>query len=187
MSSSLIRPAVQADAGRLLEIYEWYVKNTAVTFEYDTPSLDEFRARMARTAAKYPYLVIEDGGVLLGYAYAGPFVGRAAYDWSCEMTVYLDHDARRRGFGRALYDAIQERLARMGVRNLYACIGEPPAEEDPYLTHDSARFHARMGFREVGRFHLCGCKFGRWYDMIWMEKLIGGHDGPPTALKKNSE
>lgn len=176
-----IRSAAPADAPRLLEIYAWYVERTAVTFEYETPALSDFRARMKRTMARYPWLVAEEGGRILGYAYAGIFKDRAAYDWSCEVTIYLDHEARGRGLGRALYGALEAALGEMGMRNLYACIAfaEP---EDEYLTQDSPRFHARMGYREAGRFRRCAWKFDRWYDMIWMEKFIGSHDGnrPPA-------
>ena len=97
MQDITIRNASLADAPRILEIYAWYVEHTVITFEYDVPSLEEFEGRMRRTMQKYPYLVIERDGRVEGYAYAGPFVGRAAYDWACELTIYLDHDARKHG------------------------------------------------------------------------------------------
>ena len=181
MQDITIRNASLADAPRILEIYAWYVEHTVITFEYDVPSLEEFEGRMRRTMQKYPYLVIERDGRVEGYAYAGPFVGRAAYDWACELTIYLDHDARKHGVGRALYEALADRLQAMGILNLYACIGYPQAE-DEYLTRNSARFHEHLGFALVGTFHNCGYKFGRWYDMVWMEKIIGEHrpDQPPV-------
>ena len=169
-----IRNARIADARRILAIYDFYVKNTAITFEYDTPSLDEFKERMKKTMLRYPYLVIEEDGVIQGYAYAGAFVGRAAYDWSCELTVYLDHTRQKCGMGRKIYEALEDALRKMGVLNLYACIGYPE-EDDEYLTKNSADFHAHLGFTKVGEFHKCGYKFGRWYHMIWMEKTIGEH------------
>ncbi len=101
-------------------------------------------------------------------------MGRAAYDWAAELTIYLDHDARRGGMGRVLYEALADRLKAMGVLNLYACIGYPLVE-DEYLTKNSAQFHEHLGFTLAGTFHNCGYKFGRWYDMIWMEKIIGEH------------
>ena len=171
----MIRTATIDDAERLLEIYAWYVKNTAITFEYDVPSLEEFRQRISRTLKKYPYLVIEENGIIQGYAYAGAFVGRAAYDNSCEMTIYLDHNSKGHGYGRALYDTLELSLKDMGVLNLYACIGDP-VEEDEYLTRNSEQFHQHMGFTKVGEFHKCGYKFNRWYNMIWMEKIIGEHN-----------
>lgn len=171
-----IRNATTADAKRLLDIYDYYVRNTAITFECDTPSLDAFTARMEKTMERYPFLVILNDDVIQGYAHAGPFVGRAAYDWSCELTIYLDRHAQKCGMGRMLYDALEDAAQRMGILNLYACIGCPEAE-DEYLTTNSADFHAHMGFVKVGEFHKCGRKFGRWYNMIWMEKIIGPHDG----------
>ena len=145
MQDITIRNASLADAPRILEIYAWYVEHTVITFEYDVPSLEEFEGRMRRTMQKYPYLVIERDGRVEGYTYAGPFVGRAAYDWACELTIYLDHDARKHGMGRALYEALADRLQAMGILNLYACIGYPQAE-DEYLTRNSARFHEHLGF-----------------------------------------
>lgn len=169
-----VRNAVLEDAGRILEIYSYYVQNTAISFEYETPTLDEWRARMARTMSRYPYLVVEEDGVIQGYSYAGSFVGRAAYDWSCEMTIYLDHNVQKRGMGRKLYEAMEQALKKMGILNLYACIGYPD-RDDKYLTTNSAGFHAHLGYTKVGTFHKCGYKFGRWYHMIWMEKIIGEH------------
>ena len=166
-----IRPAVPEDAPRLLEIYAWYVENTAITFDLKVPDIEAFRSRVISILERYPYLVIEEDGVIRGYAYAGPFVGREAYRFSCEVTIYLDKDMRRRGYGRALYAALEERLRAQGIRNLYACIGDPP-EEDRYLTHNSEDFHHHLGYTKVGTFHACGYKFGRWYNMIWMEKLL---------------
>lgn len=181
----MIRNATTSDAERLLEIYGWYVENTAVSFEYEVPTTEEFRGRIGHTLRRYPYLVIEDGGRAMGYAYAGAFKGRAAYDWSCEVSVYVDRDARRQGFGKRLYAALEAALGEMGITNLYACIAVPETE-DEYLTLDSVRFHARMGYIEAGRYHKCGCKYGRWYDMVWMEKMIGEHrpNQPPVRWGK---
>lgn len=177
-----IRKAEQSDAERLLEIYDYYVKNTAITFEYCTPSIEEFNARMERTMKRYPYLVILKDDIVEGYAYAGTFVGRAAYDWSCEMTIYLDYKAQKCGMGRMLYEALETALKEMGILNLYACIGYPDTE-DEYLTRNSADFHAHLGFEKVGEFHKCGYKFDRWYSMIWMEKIIGEHEDKQPSIR----
>ncbi len=176
-----IRDATAGDAGRILEIYDYYVKNTAITFEYDTPSLDEFRGRMERVMRRYPYLVVLEDGRIEGYAYAGPFVGRAAYDWSCETTIYLAPGARKRGMGRALYEALEQALGDMGILNLYACVAYPE-RDDAYLTDNSARFHQHLGYARAGEFRKCGYKFGRWYDMFWMEKIIGEHMADQTPV-----
>ena len=161
-----IRNAKISDADRLLEIYDYYVRNTAITFEYETPSLEEFTARIEYTMKRYPYLVVEVDGRIEGYAYAGVFKDRAAYDFA--------HDSRKSGLGRMLYEALEEKLKAMGIQNTYACIAYLDVE-DEYLTKNSAEFHEHVGFSKVGVFHKCGYKFGRWYDMVWMEKLIGEH------------
>ena len=102
------------------------------------------------------------------------------------MTIYLDPNARKGGLGRRLYEELADRLKKMGILNLYACIGYPQVE-DEYLTKNSAEFHAHLGFELVGTFHNCGYKFDRWYDMVWMEKIIGEpHAGQP-AVKSYSE
>lgn len=171
---TLIRDARMTDAERILAVYAPYVRDTAITFEYEVPSLAEFASRMERTMRRYPYLVLERGAEILGYAYAGPFVGRAAYDWCCELTVYLAPDARGGGFGRRIYQALEEKLRQMGMLNLYACVAYPQTP-DEYLDRNSAEFHKHLGFSPVGEFRRCGYKFGRWYDMIWLEKIIGEH------------
>ena len=171
----IIRTTTIEDAGTLLEIYSYYVEKTAITFEYDVPSKEEFEGRIMHTLKRYPYLVIEDDGQIKGYAYAGVFKDRAAYDRSCEVTIYLDKDSKGRGYGRALYEALETELKKQGITNLYACIGDP-VEEDEYLTRQSEQFHGHLGYTKVGDFHKCGYKFGRWYNMIWMEKIIGDHN-----------
>ena len=175
MENIVIRSVSLNDAEALLNIYAYYVKNTAITFEYDVPTLEEFKQRITNTLKKYPYLVVVKEGTILGYAYAGVFKNRAAYDWSAEMTIYLKYDAVKCGLGRMLYEALETEMKKRGFLNLYACIGYP-IEEDEYLRRNSAEFHAHLGYQTVGEFHKCGYKFGRWYNMIWMEKLIGGNE-----------
>ena len=169
-----IRSASIADAARILDIYAPYIEETAISFELEVPTLEEFRSRMATTLQSYPYLVAEQDGTILGYAYAGPLGERAAYARSCELSIYLDRRARGRGLGRTLYEELERRLREQGILNLYACIADPVVE-DEYLTYDSERFHAHMGFHKVGKLHKCGHKFGHWYNIIWMEKFIGEH------------
>ena len=166
-----IRSATPDDAAAILGIYAYYVENTAISFEYDVPSVEEFRERIANISKRYPYLVHEDDGVIKGYAYAGVFKDRAAYDRSCEVTIYVDHSSKGKGYGRALYESLEKALRQTEITNLYACIGDP-IEEDEYLTRDSEHFHQHMGYTKIGEFHKCGYKFGRWYNMIWMEKII---------------
>jgi L-amino acid N-acyltransferase YncA len=171
-----IRPAVPGDAEALLGIYAPYVEKTAITFEYTVPSAAEFRGRIEHTLQKYPYLTASCGGKAVGYAYAGPFGSRAAYDWAVETSIYVSFDKRRAGIGRRLYAALEACLAAQGILNLNACIAYPPSgADDEYLTSGSVSFHEKLGYRMVGRFSECGYKFGRWYDMVWMEKHIGPH------------
>lgn len=170
----IVRTAKLSDAEEILSIYAPYVEQTAITFEYDVPSLDEFRGRIEKTLEKFPYLVAEDEGGIVGYAYAGVFKGRAAYDWCVETTIYVKMNLRGKGIGKVLYDVLEQQLKEQGILNLNACISwvDTPNE---YLTHQSPQFHEHLGYRKCAHFHQCGYKFGRWFDMIWMEKLIGEH------------
>ena len=167
-----IRSATVDDASRLLDIYAYYVESTAISFECEVPSLEEFTTRIANTLKRYPYIVAEEDGEIWGFAYADVFKNRAAYDRSCEVSIYVERNARGKGYGRALYEELERRLKEAGTLNLYACIAHP-IEEDEYLSWDSERFHAHLGFKTVGEFHKCACKFGRFYNMIWMEKIVG--------------
>ncbi len=170
----MIRDAQVADAKELLAIYTPYVEHTAVTFEYDVPSEEEFRQRIKTVQQKYPWLVAEVDGRVVGYAYASTFKARDAYQWAVETSIYVDQNMKRSGIGRQLHEALEQRLKAQGILNMNACISfiEP---EDEYLTLDSVRFHEHLGYQTVAHFHQCGKKFNRWYDMIWMEKIIGEH------------
>lgn len=176
-----IRAAVPEDAGRLLAIYAPYVEKTAITFEYQVPSVDEFRGRIENTLKRYPYLVAQEKGEILGYAYAGVFKDRAAYDWSVETTIYVDMGSRHSGVGGALYSALEGALKSMNILNLNACIGVPRSE-DPHLDMNSVHFHEHMGYTLVGTFHCSGYKFGTWYDMVWMEKMLDRHTIPAEPV-----
>lgn len=170
-----IRSATVDDAEELLKIYSYYVEKTAVSFEWKIPSLTNFRARITQTLKKFPYLVAEVDKKIVGYAYAHEFVGRDAYKFSSELTIYLDKNFLRLGIGRKLYSELEKILHDIGIKNLYACVGWID-EEDEFLNQNSAKFHERMGFKVVGKFTKCGNKFNRWYDMIWLEKIIGEHE-----------
>ncbi|RHO15985.1 GNAT family N-acetyltransferase [Ruminococcus sp. AM18-15] len=169
-----IRTATLSDAQALLNIYSPYVEHTAITFEYDVPSVEEFASRIKNTLQKYPYLVAEKNGRLLGYAYASPFHERPAYDWAVETSIYVDQNIKHQGIGRRLHDALEDALRSQGILNMNACIAYPP-DENEYLDKNSVEFHTHMGYRLVGEFYKCGYKFHRWYNMVWMEKLIGNH------------
>ncbi len=177
-----IRVATQRDAEALRAIYAPYVQETAVTFEYDIPSVAEFARRIGDTLQRYPYLAAECAGTVVGYAYAGPFQSRPAYDWSVETSIYVGQGHRRQGVGSSLYGALEAALRAQGILNINACIA-CAREADPFLPADSIPFHEQAGFRPVGRFHKCGYKFERWYDILWMEKHIGPHSVPPQSVR----
>ena len=139
----LIRFAKMEDAEELLALYTPYVTDTVITFEYEVPSLEEFKDRMRQTMRKYPYLVAEQNGEILGYSCAGAFKGRAAYDWAVETTIYIRKDRQKTGVGKKLYEALEKVLHAQNICNLYACIGYPEIE-DKYLTKNSAQFHAHL-------------------------------------------
>ena len=181
-----VRIATEQDAPALVEIYALYVRQTAITFEYEVPSIQEFAQRIEHVLQRYPYLVAERKGQILGYAYAGAFHARAAYDWAVETSIYVRMDKKRMGVGGILYRALEAALRAQGILNLNACIAYPQ-EEDEYLTRDSVAFHERLGYRLVGQFHQCGYKFNRWYDMVWMEKHIGPHKTFQSDIKPFAE
>ena len=170
MENVTIRTANVDDANDLLEIYRYYVEKTAVTFEYDVPTLEEFQKRISHTLEKYPYLVAESQEEILGYAYAGRYHPRAAFSWSAEMAIYLKKDIRQKGIGRKLYTRLEEILKEQGVVKTIAHITMPI---DEYSDFNSRQFHEKMGYRITGKFENIGYKFGRWYSTIWMDKMIG--------------
>ena len=162
-----IRAATPEDCNRILEIYAPYILHTPITFEYEIPSVDEFRYRIEQTLTRYPYLVALIDGTIVGYTYVSAFKSRPAYDWSVETSVYIDEHYHGQGIGSALYRELELILKKQRICNLCACIAYPNPE--------SIRFHELHGFQTVAHFHKCGYKFNTWYDMVWMEKMIGDH------------
>ncbi len=181
-----IRLAKTEDAEALLNIYAPYITDTAVTFEYEVPALSEFQERISHTLERFPYLLAVSQGKILGYTYAGPFHSRAAYNWAAEASIYIDRSHRQKGIGKKLYQTLEKTLALQSILNLNVCIA-CPHREDEYLSRDSLRFHKKMGFHTAGHFHQCGYKFGRWYDMVWMEKSLGPHPSAPKEAKSFPE
>lgn len=189
MAELLIRTATPDDAAELLAIYKPYVETTAITFEAANaaPTVEQFRARIVTTLETYPWIAAELDGVTCGYAYTGRFKARAAYDWAVETSLYVRSDLRGHSIGRALHDELERISALQGIQNLNACITCTSRTDDPFLTDASIRFHEKLGYSLVGTFHACGFKFGRWYDMCWMEKHIGTHEGAPQPFIPFSE
>ena len=189
MENVNIRVASPDDAEQLLEIYAPYVLNTAVSFEYDVPSIEEFQQRIRSTLQKFPYIAAVQNGKIIGYAYASPFKLREAYKYSVELSIYLSGECRRKGVGSRLYGLLEQILAAQGILNLNVCITYGKKEENPYTSQDSVLFHEKMGYRLVGKFSKCGFKFGTWIDMVWMEKLLDngiGRNSTPMEFKKFS-
>ncbi|MDO5411698.1 MAG: GNAT family N-acetyltransferase [Lachnospiraceae bacterium] len=176
-----VRIAEIQDAEAILEIYAPYIRNTAITFEYDVPDIAEFTERIRRTLTRYPYIVAECNGELLGYAYTGAFVGRAACDWSVETSVYIKENQRKRGIGKLLYQALEDISRLQNITNMNACIAYPD-KEDEHLTKNSVQFHKHIGYTWVGKFDKCGYKFNQWYHLVWVEKIIHEHTAKPLPF-----
>ena len=166
----MLRIATEADVPAILEIYAPYVLNSTATFEYDVPSPEEFLQRFCTITTQFPWLVWEEKGKILGYAYASAPYSRAAYAWCAEPTVYLRPEARGTGVARKLYAALEWILERQGYHVLYALICEE--------NESSLRFHEKCGFRRAVCFSRCGFKFGRWLGLIWMEKRLKIGENP---------
>lgn len=179
MSEYRLRLANTADAKQLLQIYAPYVTDTAITFEYEVPSLAEFEGRIASVLKIYPYLVCENQGIPVGYAYASPYRTRAAYQWDVETSIYLHPNAQGKGIATALYDALLSLLQLQGVHNAYACI--------TYPNERSIRFHDTYGFHKIGVFRKAGYKLGMWRDVIWLEKALMSHQNEPQPVKPIGE
>jgi len=138
--------------------------NSTATFEYDVPCRKEFLQRFFTITTQFPWLVWEEAGRILGYAYASAPYERAAFRWCAEPSVYLRPEAQGRDIARKLYTALEWILEKQGYQVLYALITDE--------NHPSLRFHEKMGYRQMVRFPDCGFKFDRWLGLIWMEKRL---------------
>ena len=171
----MIRLATQTDIPAILSIYGPYVQNTAISFEYSVPSLEEFTERFLGITARFPWLFWEENGQVLGYAYASLPFGRAAYRWVAASSIYLAPQAQGRGIGKKLYAALEDLLKTQGYRKTYAII----TSDNP----GSLRFHEKQGFRFLAEFPECGFKFSKLYGVIWMEKLLNPGEIPQDFPK----
>jgi L-amino acid N-acyltransferase YncA len=171
----VIRDADAADAERCAAIYAPYVRDTAISFESEPPSAEEMSARIAACQLRHAWLVLEQAGDVVGYAYGGPFMTRPAYQWATAVSVYLDPSRHRSGGGRALYEALLERLAARGHRTALAGIALP--------NDASAGLHRALGFELVGTYRRVGWKLGGWHDVAWYQRPLGDDDGPPEPIR----
>lgn len=168
-----IRTANPADAPALQAIYAHYIE-TPVTFLYQLPTADDIAWTMVDVLHRYPYLVAEENGKILGYAYAHPLREYTAYSWDVELTIYLEPSATGRGAGSRLYTALIDLLRLQGVKNVYGCVTSP--------NPPSEALHRKLGFANVGSFHQTGYKSGAWQDVIWFEKNISPCNGQPEPV-----
>ena len=162
-----IRAATTKDAAACAAIYAPYVTDTTISFETEPPTQAEMAERIAAAERTHAWLVLEDledGGRVVGYAYAGPWRSRAAYRWTCETSIYLEIGRRRTGSGRALYEALLARLAERGYRTAVAGMTLP--------NEASVALHRAMGFEPVGTFRQVGRKHGQWHDVAWTQRAL---------------
>lgn len=171
----IIRPVKQTDATDILAIYAPYVTDTAITFETEIPTLEEFSKRIEKIQKDYPYLVCEIDGKVVGYAYASKHRERAAYQYSVEVSVYVAQDYHRKGIGKALYEHLFAALEDYNYYSAYAGITLP--------SEKSIGIHKAFGFTEVGIYHKIGYKDGKWLDVIWLEKQLKDYGIAPEENK----
>jgi L-amino acid N-acyltransferase YncA len=171
----IVRDASERDAAACAAIYAPYVTGTAITFESEPPSAADMAVRIATALRSHAWVVLEDEGRVVGYAYGGRFQSRAAYRWACEVSVYVETGRRRTGSGRRLYEALFRRLAARGFRVAAAGMTLP--------NDASVGLHRALGFEPVGTYRGIGFKHGSWHDVAWAQRTLGdGQDPPPEPI-----
>jgi L-amino acid N-acyltransferase YncA len=174
-----IRQATSKDAAQILEIYSPFCGDSGVSFEIRPPTIEEMESRIDSTTKRYPWLVCERDGLILGYAYAGPYRQRAAYRWAVEVTVYVHDGSQRKGVGRALYTVLFRILRLQGFHKAYAGTTLPnPA---------SVGLHKAMGFEPVGVYRGVGYKAGKWHDVAWWQLSLQAEATPPKEPRDVTE
>ena len=166
----MIRIATKADVPAILDIYAPYILNTTYTFEYTVPTETEFAARFEAITQHFPWLVWEENGEVLGYAYGSAPFDRAAYGWCSEISVYLAPEIQCKGIGKTLCTAVEEIMWRQGYRVIYSLITTE--------NEGSLRFHQKLGYTVSCTMERCGVKFGRWLGIVWMEKRQNSVETP---------
>ena len=175
----VFRFATEKDAEEILNIYKPYIENTTITFEYEVPTVEEFRERIRETLKEYPYIVCVYDGKIIGYAYAHRIWSRAAYQWDAELSVYTDGNYAGNGIGKKLYKILIEILKLQNIVNVYALV--------TYPNENSEKLHNYFGFKKVAFFENSGYKFGKWVGVTWFEKVISEYPKNPKPIKKVSE
>jgi len=175
MKKYTIREIKETDINQILDIYTPYILNTPITFEYTVPTLEDFNARTKKIMGKYPYIVCEIEKEIVGYAYAGPYKNRAAYDYSAELSIYIKEGYKSKGIGKKLYSALIDILKFQNYQILYACI-------TIHKTLKSSLFHEQLGFKQIGMFEKSGFKEGKWYDTAWYSLKTGNFETKPKPI-----
>ena len=160
----MIRPVQLSDAAALVDIYNPFIRDTIITFEEDEISADEMAARIAKVTAMFPWLVWEEDGVVLGYAYGSTWRTRHAYRFAVETTIYLGPGGQGKGIGSRLYEALMVELKERGFHSALGCLALP--------NEPSVRLHEKLGFRKVGHMQEAGWKFGAWVDVGFWERML---------------
>jgi phosphinothricin acetyltransferase len=170
-----IRPVCDLDLESMLNMYSYYVLETSYSFEYDVPSIDVFRERFSSGSKNFPWICCEVNGVIAGYAYASEVFKKAAYRWDADSTIYLDRNFHQKGIGSALYECLMKLLKLQGYHNIYAIITAS--------NERSISFHKQHNFTDIGIFYKTGYKYGKWHDVLWMERtLIPAMLNPPDPI-----
>jgi phosphinothricin acetyltransferase len=171
----IIRSATTADIPAITDIYADAVKNGTASYELEPPGPGEMKARFeAVSGGGYPYIVAEEAGRVIGYAYAAPFRPRPAYRFTLEDSIYIAPEAKGRGVGRALLTRLIEESAKLGFRQMVAVIGDGSADSPSVILHE------KLGFSHAGRLKGSGFKHGRWLDTAFMQlEMNGGATTPP--------
>lgn len=174
MSTVHFRRATEEDVVSILAIYAPYVTDSAITFEYDVPSEEEFRQRIRTISAEYPYFVCESDGQIIGYAYAHRHMERAAYQWNAEISIYIRQGFTGKGFGKTLCQTLIDLLRLQGIRNVFSCVTIP--------NERSAHLHHSMEFSTEGIFQNAGYKCGKWQTIAWFRKNIAPYTNEPAPF-----
>lgn len=176
---NIIRTAKPRDAASILEIYTPYILNTAISFETEIPSLENFEHRIITYQESWPWLVYEVDGVVAGYAYATKHRERAAYQWCVESSVYVSGHFQKKGIAKALYATLFSLLKLQGCRNVYAGITLP--------NEKSVSFHKKLGFSKIADYKNIGYKLGKWNTVSWWELKVNDYTNDPKAPTKFNE
>ena len=160
----IIRQALINDAEEIINIYNWYIENTAITFETKKISADDMKQRISKNLTEYEWLVCEVEGKVIGYAYYSSFRAREAYKHTAESTIYISNDYKNKGFGSILYERLFRIAKKKGIREIIGIVSLP--------NNESVSFHHKQGFKDIGVLRKVGYKFGKYIDIVILQKTI---------------